>query len=136
MIKKIIVILLVLAMGIFTLDVVKANCFDVDYIYKLDPVEEDLDCDGLFGNPNEEGTVAHFMNDIFEIMKWVAPLLCLAFSVVEFVKAAASQDKEALNKAFSKTIKRIVLALVMFFLPKLINVIFPLIGFYGTCGVG
>jgi len=130
--KIVFVLITFLLVGIFSVETVKANSFVPEVQYKL----EEENCESVFGDPKTEGTTAHFLDGIFTTIKWVAPLLCLVFSVVEFVKAAASQDKDALNKAFSKTIKRIVLALILFFLPSLINVLFPLIGWYGTCDIG
>ena len=47
----------------------------------------------------------------------------------------ATQDKDALMKAMKNTGKRLILAVLLFFLPTLINFIFPLLGWYGTCGI-
>lgn len=68
-------------------------------------------------------------------MGYLAPILCVVLSMVDFIKASASQDKDALMKAGKNTAKRLVLALILFFLPALINFIFPLLGWYGTCGI-
>lgn len=92
-------------------------------------------CDTLLGDPEQDGTVANFLQQIFTIIGYIAPLLCLVLSISDFVKAAASQDKDALMKAMKTTAKRLVLALLLFFLPTLINFIFPLLGWYGTCGI-
>ena len=62
--------------------------------------------------------------------------MCLILSVADFVKAAASQDKDALVKAGKTTGKRVVYALILFFIPTLINFLFPLLGWVGTCGIG
>jgi len=133
--KKVLFIIISLFICFCFINEVKASTTcSVDVIYKLDDVEED--CKSLFGDVNDEDSTAYFLNQIFGVFKWMAPLLCLAFSIVEFVKAAASQDKEALNKAGVKTAKRIGLALVLFFIPTLINFLFPLLGWYSTCGIG
>jgi hypothetical protein len=68
-------------------------------------------------------------------MKYAGPILCLVLSISDFVKATASQDKDALSKATKTTGKRIVYALILFFIPTLINFIFPLLGWYDTCGI-
>lgn len=101
-------------------------------VYRLDEAE---DCESLFGDPTKDGTVANFLQQIFSIIGYAAPLLCLVLSVFEFVKATASQDKDALAKALKRTLKRIVYAILLFFLPMLINFLFPLLGWYGTCGI-
>ena len=93
------------------------------------------DCDSLFGNPDDDTSVAYFLQQIFNIMKYAGPILCLVLSITDFVKATASQDKDALNKATKTTGKRIVYAMILFFIPTLINFIFPLLGWYDTCGI-
>ena len=132
--KKVLLIMISLFLCFGCINVVKANALEPEVIYELDNVEKE--CDALFGSPSDKKSTAYFLDQLFGIFKWMAPLLCLAFSIVEFVKAAASQDKDALSKAGVKTAKRVVLALILFFIPSLINFLFPLLGWYSTCGIG
>jgi hypothetical protein len=67
---------------------------------------------------------------------YAGPILCLVLSISDFVKAAASQDKDALTKAGKTTGKRIMFAMILFFIPVLVDFLFPLLGWYGTCGIG
>ena len=83
-----------------------------------------------------DAEVYEFLQQIFDVIKYAGPLLCLVFSVIDFVKAAASQDKDALTKAGKTTGKRVVYALILFFIPTLIDFLFPLLGWVGTCGIG
>lgn len=82
-----------------------------------------------------KGKFLKFLQDIFDIMKYAGPVLCLVLSTMDFIKAAASQDKEALKKAASRSMKRLALAMILFFIPTLINFLFPLFGWNGTCGI-
>lgn len=113
---------------------VEAYSLKTEVNYRLE-TEEEKKCKSLLGDPEDEDSFAYMLQNIFVIMQYLGPLLCLIFSVMDFLKAAASQDKENLNKAFKTTAKRIVLAMALFFLPSLINFIFPLLGWYGTCGI-
>ena len=97
-------------------------------------VEEN--CDSIFGDPNKEGDFANYLQQIFNVFKYLAPALVIVLSIVEFIKAAASDDKDALMKAGKKTGVRIVLAIALFFIPGLINFLFDKLGWYGTCGIG
>lgn len=83
-----------------------------------------------------DAEVWDFLQQVFNVIKYAGPLLCLVLSISDFVKAAASQDKDALTKAAKTTGKRVVYALVLFFIPTLINFLFPLLGWVGTCGIG
>lgn len=133
MYKKIIMFLLIVFGTFFFMNSNSvALAYDGNVVYSL---SETTDCNSLFGDPKAEGTLANFLQQIFTIMGYLAPVLCLVLSVTDFVKATASQDKDALMKAMKRTGKRIALALILFFLPTLINFLFPLLGWYGTCGI-
>ena len=84
-------------------------------------------------DPN--GEFWKFLQDLFNIIKFAGPILCIVLSTMDFVKAAAAQDKEALAKAAKTSLKRLALAMLLFFIPVLINFLFPLLGWVGTCGI-
>lgn len=139
MLKKSFYFFLALLM-IFTLsfNVVEARSFnDSDIIYSLDGDNtQDVDCDAIFGDPTVDGTFANYLQQIFNIFKYLAPSLVIVLTILEMVKAIVSDDKDALIKATKKTGKRVFLALLLFFIPGLINFFFDLLGWYGTCGIG
>lgn len=130
--KKFLLIMFFILFSFFVLNNNSVEAYSNNVIYSLDEVR---DCEGMFGNPDVEGTVGNFLQDIFNVFKYAAPLLCLVLSIADFVKAASSQDKDALMKAMKTTGKRIILAMILFFLPFLINFVFELLGWYGTCGI-
>ena len=134
--KNIVLIITILFLGFFLINPVKVEARGNDIVQHELATQAQKDCTGYLGNVNDKESVAYFLQQIFNIMKYLGPLFCLVFSVVDFVKAAASQDKEALAKAGKTTFKRVILAMCLFFIPVLINYIFPLIGFYGTCQIG
>ena len=68
-------------------------------------------------------------------MRYAAVLFVLIFSTIDFVKATVTQDKDALKKATVTSAKRLIIAIVIFFLPTLINFIMKIIGGYNTCGI-
>ena len=103
-----------------------------DYKGKSDEKEK---CEGLFGNPNDDDSFAHLLQLAFTIIKYAGPLLCIVFSSIDLVKTVVADDKDAMSKTVKKCLKRVVLALILFFIPTVINYLFPLLGFYGTCGI-
>ena len=92
-------------------------------------------CEDIFGNINDKTSTIYFMQQIYNVFKFGVPLLCVVLSIFEFVKAVASQDKDALSKATKRTLIRVILTFVLFIIPVLIDFIFPLLGFEGTCGI-
>lgn len=102
--------------------------------HSLAEVEED--CDAIFGDPNDSKSTAYFLKEIFKIIKFIGPILAMVLVVFDFVKAVASSDKDALIKAGKNAVKRIIFALLLFLIPSVIDGLFGLFGFYGTCGIG
>ena len=132
---KRILVLLILLFGVFayTTEVYALNTDNGIVTHELAKKE---DCDYVFGDINDKNSVAYFLQQIFNVFKYAAPILCLVFVTVDFLKAAASHDEKALMKAFQNAGKRIVMAIILFFIPDLINWLFPLIGLTGTCSIG
>ena len=97
--------------------------------------DEEKECQALFGDPDDEDSFAHLLQLAFKVLQFAGPLLCIIFSCIDFVKVVVSDDKDALPKTIKKCLTRVVLALVLFFIPTVINFVFPLLGFYGTCGI-
>ncbi len=138
MLKKFLVMFIVIFSALFLLNFEKVEAYSTDVGYSLanyNSTKESQDCKSIFGDPDQDGSVANFLQQIFTIIGYTAPLLCLVLSISDFIKAAASQDKDALMKAVKRTFKRVIYAIVLFFLPLLINFLFPLLGWYGTCGI-
>ena len=133
--KRIFVLIFVLFTCMFSFSSVKALSGN-EVISSTPQVLATDKCNHIFGDPNTEGDFANYLQQIFNVFKYLAPALVIVLSIVEFVKAVASDDKDALAKATKKTGVRIVLAILLFFIPGLINFLFDKLGWYGTCGIG
>ena len=143
--KKIISLFIVfIIMFQLTIPVVQAKTFSNGY----NPMLLDSDgCNTLFGDKEDDGinkdpdknqtaSVAYFLQEIFNFIKYLGPALVVVFTIIEFAKAAAANDKDALLKAGKKTGVRIALALLLFFLPVLIDFVFEdVLHWTGTCGI-
>ena len=57
---------------------------------------------------------------------------------MDYIKAIASSNADDMKKANQRTIKRLIVGLIVFFLPFLLEILFELFGLYdlSTCGVG
>ena len=81
--------------------------------------------DGL--SCNSWGTVLTDLQNVFNFVKIVVPLLIIGLSTYDFIKAVTSKDDKGLKKAFQILLKRLVYAIILFFLPVLINLILELV---------
>jgi len=68
------------------------------------------------------------IQEVFDIIKIVAPILLIFFGSMDYGKAVVANDKEALAKATSNFIKRAIAAVAIFLLPYFIKIIFSLPG--------
>lgn len=78
----------------------------------------DVSCDGIIG---EE--LLDFINKIFRWIRILAPIVVILLSSVEFAGALLQDDRDALKKASSKFIKRLIIAVALFLVPLVLEFI-------------
>ena len=140
--KKIIYIIIILFSFMFLNENVKA--LDINVIENRDftPLimkttsASDTACRSLLGDPEVNTTPAYWIQFALDIMKYVAIIALLVLSTSDFFQAVVQSDKDAMKKAITKTGKRFLYAIMIFFLPIIINVLMKLLGAYGTCNIG
>ena len=92
-------------------------------------------CQSYLGNPNQNGSPAYYLQFAFNLIKYAAIVMLFAFTIVDFTKAVASSKDDAIKKAGQNAIKRLIIAVIIFFLPILIEFILSLVGIYSDCGI-
>ena len=69
------------------------------------------------------------------ILKIIAPLLCIGLSVFDAIKAVAKGDPSTdLKKVAIKFIKRMMYAIILFFIPVLVDLVFQMVDVWGANG--
>lgn len=103
------------------------------------PIQAGKDgCETIFkksdGSFNELG---QFVQDLFTLIKFAAPVLVIAFSTVDYAKALSAQNADDMKKAHIKFTKRLACGVAVFLLPFILDLLFEIFGLYGlgTCGV-
>ncbi len=111
---------------------VKADSLSVNYnenVIFLDNENtdnEEMDCKSL-------GSFGEDLQSIFNVFKIVAPILTLALSTYDFVISITSKQAEGLQKSAKKFATRLVLVVLLYLLPTLINVLLGLTIGGNTC---
>ena len=67
-----------------------------------------------------------YINEGLKYIRIFVPILLLVLVAVDFLKAAFSSSEDAMKKTQAKTIKRIVIAVIIFFVPTIVNLILNL----------
>jgi hypothetical protein len=88
------------------------------------------------GDPTNSQYPAYWLQEALNIMRYIAIVALLVLVTIDFVKAVASNDKDALKKAGSTAIKRFIYCVLLFFVPIVIKIVMTMFGAYGSCGIG
>lgn len=97
--------------------------------------EESTNSDGcpIFGDPTNKDDFAYYLQSAFNIIKFAGILIAIIMTIKDLMVAITSGKDESLKKVGQKVIKRLLYAILIFFLPNIINFFFGIIGLYGTC---
>lgn len=75
-------------------------------------------CNGIF-----TVEAAEFIKEGFDIIRIAVPILLLVFGTIDMASAVFSDDPEALKKRGAKFGKRAIAAVLVFFVPLLVNLL-------------
>ena len=101
---------------------------------------ENFTCRAIFVDrtTGELNDLGNLLQDIFDAIKIFAPVIAISLSVLDFIKALASNNSsDALKKALKRTFKRLIIGLILIFLPYLLDLLFHTFGLYdiSSCGI-
>ena len=77
-------------------------------------------------NNSQCGFSARVLNWLMKIIKWIryiVPVLLIILSVMDFIKAVASDSEDEVRKVGAKFVKRLIVAALIFILPLLLDFI-------------
>lgn len=80
-------------------------------------------------NCNALGDLKTDLENLFNLLKIILPLLIIVLSIYDFIKSITAKDEKDMKKSFQNLIKRFIYAVILFVLPVLINF---LLEFFGT----
>ena len=93
-------------------------------------------CEDIFKDGNDYNSTHKLLASTLRFMQYLGIILATVLSVVDFMKVVPTNDKDALNKAAKKAVTRLVIAIVIFFVPVILNFILGLVGFNNpTCSL-
>ena len=81
------------------------------------------------------------INDIMNMIRIAVPILLIGLITYDFATAVFAGADDKINKAKSRAIKRVIIAIVIFFVPTLVNFVFNIVNEvwgtnFGTCNIG
>ena len=86
----------------------------------------------ILGDPTDENSVAWLVYLILNIIKIAGPILVILLSSIDFILVIVKSDNEAFAKAQKKLITRLVLAILLFLIPVIVQIILEVFGITGS----
>ena len=90
----------------------------------------------VLGDPSDENSVAWLVQLIFNIIKIAGPILVVLLSSIDFIMVILKSDSEQFAKAQKRLITRLILALLLFLNPTIVQIILQVFGITGNVTAG
>lgn len=71
-----------------------------------------------------------FIGTIVFFLKILVPVILIVFASIDLGKTVVSHDADSLSKAVQVIVQRIILGLIIFFIPSIVNIVFALVNNY------
>ncbi len=92
----------------------------------LSGLNQNITCSQLFST-EAEGSVLWLIQKLLSYIKIAGPILVILLSAVDFIKAIATSDEEAVKKAQGKLIIRLIAVVALFLVPSIIELALKII---------
>ena len=79
--------------------------------------------------------IKEYITQALRLIRWIGLVLMIILGVLDFTKAVASDDQEAVKKAWQKVIKRLIAVIILFLLPMLVELILDLVNLNDGCKI-
>ena len=86
----------------------------------------DVTCDTLFGDKNDENSIAYMINNVLGYVRIIVPILIILFGTLDLAKCVMAGREDEIRKAQSTFIRRLIAGVAVFFVPMLVNIIMDL----------
>ena len=76
--------------------------------------------------------IREWILDALDLVKYICLALVIVLGILDFIKAAASGEADAMKKSGQSFLKRVIAVVILFLLPVLVELILSLIEIYGV----
>ena len=87
------------------------------------PTTSNTDYDNICSSDEGVKRALNIISTVISIVKWVAPLLIIVLGMVDFARASLSDDEQAINKATTSLIRRVISGIIIFLIPTILIVL-------------
>lgn len=81
--------------------------------------------------------LTNLLQELFTVIKICVPIVCLILIALDVVKLVIGSNGKNANETLNKSIKRLIIGVVIFLIPTIVNFVLNMSGYItGTCGIG
>ena len=91
-------------------------------------------CNGL--GAGIDAVVPNTISAVVNIIKIVVPIFLIVFGMLDMGKAVMSNDEKVMKEAQGKLIKRVIYAIIVFFIVAIVQFLVSILGEKGATGTG
>lgn len=84
---------------------------------------ESTECIAIFGSKSDPNSIRYLLNEILMYPKIIVPILVIVLGTLDLAKAVISGKEDGMKKAQATFIKRVLLGVVIFFVPTIVDII-------------
>ena len=102
----------------------------------------DFKCENIFytisnSGVKEEKTFKKILDGVFNAITLMAPVIAIVLTVLVYFKIITNSNSDSIKKANVRMIKRMIIAIIIAFLPFLLQLLFNIFGLYdlSNCGI-
>lgn len=135
--KKLMIILLGILLILPINVVAKNHELQISNIIFADDVNGCSNSDSaILGDIKNPESTAWLLQKILNYIKIIGPTLALILGIIDFIQAIVSSDEENMKKVQVKFMKRIIAAILLFFIPIITTILLDVFGFISDgCGI-
>lgn len=90
--------------------------------------------DAPFGDPSDSNSVAWLLQKILDYIRILGPTIAIVLGSIDFTKAIIASDADNMKKTEMRFVKRIIAAVMLFFIPMFVSILLDIVGL--TCSGG
>ena len=84
----------------------------------------EVSCGGIRGIPS---TLPTFTSNVINLIKLIVPIILIILGMLDFFKASMSNDEKAMKASANKFVKRLIAAVLIFFVVAIVQFVFGMI---------
>ena len=84
---------------------------------------------GILGSVKDSNSVAWLLQQLLNYIKILGPSIAIVLGSIDYVKAIISSDEENVKKTQKKFMYRLIAAMLLFFVPTIVQMLLRLFGF-------